>query len=199
MKWKMWYRDRRRRRCSAASVASSIRSSESVPALIRSPSASLSRCHSAFDVERRVVRRARNHRQHANRRRHRNRLQHLRQVHVADERRLDRQGEKAVDALDVEELPRQIGQCRVGQAQPHADTGVVALGLVDAAAQAGPHVAAEHGVEERRPERFGGRHLASTRSAAPFAPAGRAAAGSFRARCRKTAGRSQRSPDPRAS
>ena len=112
-----------------------------------------------FDVERRVVRRARNHRQHANRRRHRNRLQHLRQVHVADERRLDRQREKAVDALDVEELPRQVGQCRVGQAQPHADTGVVALGLVDAAAQAGPHVAAEHGVEERRPERFRGRHL----------------------------------------
>ena len=110
-------------------------------------------------VQRLKVARAGDHHQHANRRFDGDRLDPLRQIHVADERRVDRQRDEAIDGAVVQELPRDVDHARIAQAQADAKAGVLAAGLVDAAAEARLDVAAEDGVEQGGAERLRGVHL----------------------------------------
>src|SRR5262249_46501041 len=74
---------------------------------------------------------------------------HLRQVEIADERRVAGQNQEARAALLVEELPREIMQLRrVGDAQAQAQPGIPPVGFIDAAVPAGVDLLAEDGLEK---------------------------------------------------
>ncbi len=96
----------------------------------------------AFDIEGGIVGRARDHHQNFERRIDFKGSDALRQVEVADERRIFRQRQEAVEPDVVEVFPRDIIEPRcVGNAQ--TQPCVLRLGFAQAAAPAVPDIAAD--------------------------------------------------------